>query len=103
MLSKFPRYSRHVLWRPCKDVPVLTEELDEIAFLFATEPSSDDHAISRVGGAQCNTLAILGCLERSLIIRSLGLRDRHGCLHLSLGHCHEIVELAPLCINDQGI
>ena len=34
VLDEFPRYTRHVLWRPCKDVPVLTEELDELAFLF---------------------------------------------------------------------
>ena len=25
VLGEFSRYTRHVLWRPCKDVPVLTE------------------------------------------------------------------------------
>jgi hypothetical protein len=34
MLGKFPGYTSHVRWLPCKDIPVLTEELDERAFLF---------------------------------------------------------------------
>jgi hypothetical protein len=34
VLSEFPRYTYHVRWLPCKDVPVLTEELDERDFLF---------------------------------------------------------------------
>ena len=34
VLSEFPRYTWHVRRLPCKDVPVLTDELDERAFLF---------------------------------------------------------------------
>jgi hypothetical protein len=34
MLGEFPRYTYHVRWLPCEDVPVLTEELDKRAFLF---------------------------------------------------------------------
>jgi len=34
VLGKFPGNTRHVGRRPCEDVPVLTEELDERAFLF---------------------------------------------------------------------
>jgi hypothetical protein len=34
MLGEFPGYAGHVRWLPHKDVPVLTEELDERAFLF---------------------------------------------------------------------
>src|SRR4051812_11950053 len=41
VLGEFPRYTRHVLWIPCKDVPVLTKELDELAFLFVAKSSSD--------------------------------------------------------------
>jgi hypothetical protein len=37
VLSQLPRYTRHVEWLPCEDVPVLTEELDERFFLFAVE------------------------------------------------------------------
>ena len=34
VLSEFPRYTWHVRRFPCKDVLVLTDELDERAFLF---------------------------------------------------------------------
>ena len=37
VLSQSPGYTRHVRRFPCKDVPVLTEELDERFFLFAVE------------------------------------------------------------------
>ena len=63
VLGEFPRYSRHVLRGPCKDVPILTEELDELAFLFAAESGPDDAALARLGGVQNNPLAIFGGLE----------------------------------------
>jgi hypothetical protein len=34
MLGEFPGYTWHVRWLQCEDVPVLTEELDDRAFLF---------------------------------------------------------------------
>ena len=37
VLSQFSGYTRQVRGVPCKDVPVLTEELDERFFLFAVE------------------------------------------------------------------
>src|ERR1041385_4769932 len=103
VLGKFPRYTRHVMWGPFKDVTVLTEELDELAFLFAAEPSPNNDALARVGGVQGNPLVVLGCLKYGLIIRSLGLRARHGVLHLILSHCYDLVELASLCIDDRRI
>src|SRR4051812_10527862 len=45
VLGEFPRHTRHVLWRPCKDVPVLTEELDELALLFVAKSSSDHNKL----------------------------------------------------------
>src|SRR3954471_3743195 len=45
VLGEFSRHTRHVLWRPCKDVPVLTEELDEISFLFLAKASSDHNKL----------------------------------------------------------
>src|SRR4051812_31076082 len=45
VLGEFPRHTRHVLWRPCKDVPVLMEELDELAFLFVAESISDHNEL----------------------------------------------------------
>ena len=41
VLSEFPRYTWHVGGFPCKDVPVLTDELDERAFLFRIQVSVD--------------------------------------------------------------
>ena len=34
VLSEFPRYTWHVRRLPCKDIPILTDELDERVFLF---------------------------------------------------------------------
>ena len=63
VLGKFPWYSRHVLRGPCKDIPVLTEELDELAFLFVAQSGPDDAALGRLGGVQNDLLAIFGGLE----------------------------------------
>ena len=37
VLSQFPGNTWHVRRLPCKDVPVLTEEMDELGFLFLSE------------------------------------------------------------------
>ena len=42
VLSEFSQYTRHVRRLPCKDVPVLTDELDERAFLFGIQVSTDN-------------------------------------------------------------
>ena len=42
MLGEFLRDTWHVLGGPCKDVLILTEEIDEPAFLFAIEVGSHD-------------------------------------------------------------
>ena len=49
VLGVLPRDSRHVLWRPCKDVLILTEEVDELAFLFGAEVGTDGDALLGVG------------------------------------------------------
>ena len=41
VLSEFPWYTRHVRRFPCKDVPVLMDELDERAFLFWIQIGTD--------------------------------------------------------------
>ena len=41
VLSEFSRYTRRVRRFPCKDVPVLTDELDERAFLFRIQIGTD--------------------------------------------------------------
>ena len=45
VLSEFPRDTRHVGRFPCKDVPVLTDELDERAFLFWIQVCTDDELL----------------------------------------------------------
>ena len=45
VLSEFPRYTRHVRRFPCKDVSVLTDELDERAFLFGIQISTDTEVL----------------------------------------------------------
>ena len=39
VLSEFSRYTWHVRRFPCKYVPILTDELDERAFLFGIQVS----------------------------------------------------------------
>ena len=41
VLSEFPRYTWHVRRFPREDVPILTDELDERAFLFRIQISTD--------------------------------------------------------------
>ena len=41
VLSEFPRYTWHVRRFPCKDVPVLTNELEQRAFLFWIQVNAD--------------------------------------------------------------
>ena len=45
VLSEFPRYTWHVRRFPCKDIPVLTDELDERAFLFGVKVSADSELL----------------------------------------------------------
>ena len=65
MLSQSPGYTRHAIMFPCKDVPVLTEELDERFFLFGVECCGD---ISRssvgVGRVDVNWFCLTGRLKR---------------------------------------
>ena len=41
VLSQLPGYTWHVSGLPCEDVPVLTEELGELGFLFRIEGGGD--------------------------------------------------------------
>ena len=66
VLSQFPRDTRHVLWSPCKDVPILTEEPDELAFLFRVQTRANHSDTVRVSLVQPDLLGVLvrlkGCL-----------------------------------------
>ena len=41
VLNELPWYTWHVRGLPCKNVPILTDELDERAFLFRIHISTD--------------------------------------------------------------
>ena len=66
VLGEILRNTRHVLWGPCKDVPILTEEIDELAFLFAVEVCAYDSVPLWVLRIQGYLLCLFGWLERTL-------------------------------------
>ena len=70
MLGEILRDTRHVLWGPCKDVSILTEEVDELAFLFTVQVWANDSKPLRV---QRYLLHLLGRLEGALRITILGV------------------------------
>ena len=102
MLGVLPRDTRHVLWGPCKNIPILTEEVDELAFLFAVEAGAHDDvlATARVFRVQLHLLGLLGGLERGLVGWLLG-RDLGG--QCFLGQGDDPVKLAALLGYDQRL
>ena len=73
MLGEIRRNTRHVLWGPCKDIPILTEEIDELAFLFAVKVRTYDSVPFWVLWVQGYLLCFFGRLERALGFRLLGV------------------------------
>ena len=80
MLGEILRDTRHALWGPCKDVSILTEEVDELAFLFTVQVCPNDSKPFRVLRVQRYLLRLLGRLEGALRIIILGLGDKARCL-----------------------
>ena len=58
VLSEFPRYTWHVKRLPCKNVPILTDELDERAFLFGIQVGTDSELLGRIAGHEVNKLGL---------------------------------------------
>ena len=73
VLGELPWNTRHVLGGPCKDIPILTEEVDELAFLFAVKVGTYDSVPLRVLRVQGNLLGFFGRLEGALSLRLLGI------------------------------
>ena len=80
MLSVFPGYSWHVGWAPCEDFPVLTEELDERAFLFRSEVFRHESGLGGVrrvdlmrssvaAGVELNFGSFLSCIGKDIVVR----------------------------------
>ena len=80
MLGEILRNTRHVLWGSCKDVSILTEEVDELAFLFAVEVCTYDGVPLWVLRVQGYLVCLFGRLERTLSLRLFWLGDTSGCL-----------------------
>ena len=80
VLGEFPGYSWHVSWAPCEDFPVLTEELEERAFLFRSEVfrhKSGLGGVRRVDlmrsgvatGVELNFGSLLPCVRKNIMVR----------------------------------
>ena len=63
VLIQLPRYTQKVLIPPRKDVPILTEEVDEFAFLFLLQPDTNDDGVLRVSLVDSDPLGLPCCLE----------------------------------------
>ena len=102
VLGVLPWDTRHVLGGPCEDIPILTEEVDELAFLFVVEAGAYDNvlAAARVFWVELHFLGLLGGLEGGLVGRLRG-RDRRSRGLACQGD--DPVELAPLLGNDQRL
>ena len=85
MLGEIRRDTWHVFGRPGKDVPNLTEEIDELAFLFVVKACPYDSVPLRMLWVQRYLLCLLGLLERTLSFTFFGVRGQ-GRLLASQGH-----------------
>ena len=63
MLGEFRRDTSHVLGGPCEDVAILTEEIDELTFLFAVKARAHDSVSLWVLRVQGYLLGFFGRLE----------------------------------------
>ena len=100
VLGELPRNTRHVFGGPCEDIPILMEEVDELAFLFAVEDSPYDSKLLRVRRVQDDLLGLLSRLEGALAFCLLGV-SRHG--RLLAGHGHSPQKEALLFSYDEGL
>ena len=65
-LSQFPWDTGHVRWFPCEDVPILTEKLDELAFLFVSHSCCHINHLGQIFRMDLHLLGFAGRLERRI-------------------------------------
>ena len=75
MLGEFPRNTWHVSWTPRKYFPVLTEELDERAFLCDRQTRGYIDCLGRVGRVHLMRPCVICCVERSIDCQLFMLRQ----------------------------
>ena len=100
MLGEILRDTRHVLWGPCKNVSILTEEVDELAFLFTVQVCPNDGKPLRILRVQRYLLSLLGRLEGALRITIFGIR---GQGRLLAGHGHNPLQHLLLFCHYEGL
>ena len=100
MLGEFRRYTWHVFGGPCEDVLILTEEIDELAFLFAVEVCTYDGVPLWVLQIQGYLLSLFGRLERTFGFPLLRV-GRY--LRLLAGHRHNSFKESLLGCDHQGL
>ena len=77
-----------IVTRPRESIPILTEEVDELAFLFAVQVAANDDLALRLAGVNPHLLRLLRWLERCILLRVhhpghselRGLGQRHHLL-----------------------
>ena len=69
MLGELLRDTRHISRKPCENVPILTEEVDELAFLFGTKVSPHGDELGVIVVVQENFLRVVCQLETGLSCR----------------------------------
>src|SRR3954468_4529741 len=79
VLGEFPWDTWHVFGAPCENVPILTEEIDERAFLFAVQAITDQDELAWVFLVQQDLPCSLRRLELRFSSR-FGLSSRHVLL-----------------------
>ena len=100
MLVEIRGSTRHVFGGPCEGVPILTEEIDELAFLFALKAGAYDSVPLRVIRIQMYLLCFFGRLERTLSIIFLGVG---GQGRLLAGHGHDSIQHIFLFSDHEGL
>src|SRR4051812_5618435 len=102
VLSEFPRDTRHVEWLPCEDVPVLTEELDERAFLCWAHACPDRHRLAGVAWDHLDGAGVCRCLKGDGVATlRVGLLDYGGVVLVDLARVFsELLGVVGLCRDD---
>jgi hypothetical protein len=65
VLGDFSGDAQHFYQDPRKDVPIASEEVDELAFLFGVQTGPDLHGFGRGFGIDLYGLGILVCLQKA--------------------------------------
>ena len=63
MLSDSPQDSWHIGWFPCKDVPILEQEVDELVLLLVGKAATDSNGLAGIFRVDLYHLGVFSVLE----------------------------------------